>query len=111
MHLSKSYMRRTVDLYGELQPPPQTVMLRLPGHIVPQPVTVEDVAGWLRTGSVGGGGAMMILASGNGQGRTARRENIKARPENRSTPAKSPNSAGWIARRSTKTFCTRIKSD
>ena len=48
MHLSKSYLRRTVDLYDELQPPPQTVMLRLPSHIVPQPVTVEDVAGWLR---------------------------------------------------------------
>jgi len=48
MHLSKSYLRRTVDLYAELRLPAATTVLRLPSHIVPAPVGVEDVAGWLR---------------------------------------------------------------
>lgn len=48
MHLSKSYLRRTVDLYRELHPPAGTTVLHLPGHIVPRPLTTEDVKGWLR---------------------------------------------------------------
>lgn len=47
MHLSKSYLRRTDELYGELRPPVGTTILRLPVHIVPPPVTVPDVADWL----------------------------------------------------------------
>lgn len=52
MHLSKSYLYRTVDLYSELRPPEGTTLLRLPNHIVPPPLMVEDVAGWLRPGCV-----------------------------------------------------------
>lgn len=50
LHLSKSYLRRTIDLYHELQPPQGTEILRLPKHIVPAPVGVADVDGWLRSG-------------------------------------------------------------
>lgn len=57
MHLSKSYLYHTVDLYQELSPPAGTVLIRLPNHIVPAPLTVEDVTKWLRTdtGSVASG--------------------------------------------------------
>jgi ribonuclease Z len=48
MHLSKSYLRRTVDLYQELSPPAGTEVIRMPNHIVPEPVTVESVKKWLR---------------------------------------------------------------
>lgn len=48
MHLSKSYLHRTVDLYSELQPPAGTLTLRLPKHIVPAPLMVRDVEKWLR---------------------------------------------------------------
>jgi len=48
MHLSKSYLRRTFDLYREVHPPADTTVIRLPNHIVPAPVTVEDVMGWIR---------------------------------------------------------------
>jgi ribonuclease Z len=48
MHLSKSYLRRSDDLYRELQPPAGTTVIRLPIHIVPPPLTVADVKGWLR---------------------------------------------------------------
>jgi len=51
MHLSKSYLYHTVDLFQELSPPAGTVLIRLPKHIVPEPVTVEDVKTWLRTDS------------------------------------------------------------
>ena len=51
MHLSKSYLRRTVDLYTELHPPTGTAVLRLPSHIVPAPLGVGDVERWLRPGS------------------------------------------------------------
>jgi len=47
MHLSKSYLRRTDELYRELHPPDGTTILRLPVHIVPPPVMVSDVTGWL----------------------------------------------------------------
>jgi ribonuclease Z len=57
MHLSKSYLRHTLDLYKELNPPAGTAVIRLPNHIVPVPVTVEEVQKWLRTdtGSVASG--------------------------------------------------------
>ncbi|HEY3307737.1 MAG TPA: MBL fold metallo-hydrolase [Desulfuromonadaceae bacterium] len=48
MHLSKSYLRQMAGLYRELNPPPETTILQLPGHIVPAPVGVEQVAHWLR---------------------------------------------------------------
>ena len=48
MHLSKSYLRRTADLYLELVPPAGTTILRLPKHIVPPPLNEIDVKGWLR---------------------------------------------------------------
>jgi len=48
MHLSKGYLRRTFDLYTELKPPAGTGILRLPNHIVPAPVGVREVDGWLR---------------------------------------------------------------
>ena len=48
MHLSKSYLLRTVDLYSELQAPPGTTILPLPKHLVPPPLMVRDVEGWLR---------------------------------------------------------------
>lgn len=48
MHLSKSYLLRTVDLYSELHPPNGTAILPLPRHLVPEPLTVRDVDGWLR---------------------------------------------------------------
>lgn len=49
MHLSKSYLRRTVDLYEELLPPDGTTILRLPKHIVPPPLNENDVRKWLRS--------------------------------------------------------------
>lgn len=48
MHLSKSYLHHTVDLYRELNPPAGTSVIRMPNHIVPAPLTVEDVKTWLR---------------------------------------------------------------
>jgi ribonuclease Z len=47
MHLSKSYLLRTVDLYGELHPPAGTTILPLPKHLVPAPIMVGDVEKWL----------------------------------------------------------------
>ena len=49
MHLSKSYLHRTVDLYNELRPPSGTTILQLPKHLVPPPLMVRDVEGWLRS--------------------------------------------------------------
>lgn len=49
MHLSKSYLRRTLDLYQELRPPDGTQVIRMPNHLIPAPVTVEDVTKCLRT--------------------------------------------------------------
>jgi ribonuclease Z len=48
LHLSKGYLRRSADLYRELQPPQGTKLLRLPKHIVPAPVGIADVERWLR---------------------------------------------------------------
>lgn len=52
MHLSKSYLLRTVDLYSELLPPPETTILPLPKHLVPAPLLVRDVEKWLRSNPV-----------------------------------------------------------
>jgi ribonuclease Z len=43
MHLSKSYLHRSFDLYEEIQLPPQTSLLRLPSHLVPAPLMTEAV--------------------------------------------------------------------
>lgn len=48
LHLSKSYLRRSRDLYAELRPPAGTTILPLPNHIIPAPLGVDDVACWLR---------------------------------------------------------------
>ncbi|HZV82728.1 MAG TPA: MBL fold metallo-hydrolase [Geobacteraceae bacterium] len=48
VHLSKSYLQRTVDLYEELVPPAGTTLLRLPKHIVPPPLQENDVRKWLK---------------------------------------------------------------
>ena len=50
MHLSKSYLRRTVDLYTELSLPAATGLLTLPRHLAPAPLKCEDLAHWLRPG-------------------------------------------------------------
>jgi len=41
MHLSKTYNRRSRELYRELEPPPGTRMLELPLHITPAPLRAE----------------------------------------------------------------------
>ena len=61
MHLSKSYLRHTLDLYQELVPPAGTALIRLPNHIVPAPVTEADVKRWLR-------GAAGLPAAGGASG-------------------------------------------
>lgn len=48
IHLSKSYLYRTCELYDELHPPLGTTILPLPKHLVPAPLMVEDVADWLQ---------------------------------------------------------------
>jgi len=48
MHLSKSYLHHMADLYNELHPPQATSILPLPKHLVPAPLMVRDVEGWLR---------------------------------------------------------------
>lgn len=52
MHLSKSYLLRTFELYKELHPPRGTTILPLPRHLVPAPLMVRDVEEWLRPPSV-----------------------------------------------------------
>ena len=47
MHLSKSYLFRTVDLYNELEMPATTTILKLPKHLAPAPLMVKDVEQWL----------------------------------------------------------------
>lgn len=48
MHLSKSYLRRTGDLYRELVPHAGTTILRLPKHIVPPPIGEDAGREWLK---------------------------------------------------------------
>lgn len=42
VHLSKTYLRRSSELYEELSPPPGTVILRLPEHLSPRPLCSSD---------------------------------------------------------------------
>ena len=42
MHLSKSNQGRSEQLFRELIPPPGTVLLRLPEHIVPRPLLASE---------------------------------------------------------------------
>lgn len=43
MHLSKAYIRRTADLYREIEPPPGTTVLRIPDRVPPRPYLPEEV--------------------------------------------------------------------
>lgn len=47
LHLSKSYLYHTVDLYREVVPPSGTTLLRLPKHVVPSPLGESDARVWL----------------------------------------------------------------
>jgi ribonuclease Z len=38
MHLSKTYLGRSRELYAELVPPPGTILLHLPEHLTPRPL-------------------------------------------------------------------------
>lgn len=44
MHLSRSYSRRSCELYRELQPPPETRILQIPLQITPRPLLATEVA-------------------------------------------------------------------
>ena len=48
MHMSKSYLKKIFDIYNELQPPAGTTILPLPKHLVPAPLTVNDVNEWMK---------------------------------------------------------------
>jgi len=43
MHLSKAYIRRPLELYGELAPPPGTRLLRLPDYLTPRPRLLTEL--------------------------------------------------------------------
>lgn len=43
MHLSRSYSRRSADLYRELEPPPETQVLELPLQRTPRPLIADEV--------------------------------------------------------------------
>ncbi|MCW8860016.1 MAG: MBL fold metallo-hydrolase [Deltaproteobacteria bacterium] len=43
MHLSRSYSRRSSELYHELKPPPETRILRIPLQITPRPLLAEEI--------------------------------------------------------------------
>lgn len=47
MHLSKSYSRRTDELYRELRPPDGTEILQIPPQITPRPLLAQEI-GWHR---------------------------------------------------------------
>jgi ribonuclease Z len=38
IHLSKTYLGRSAELYAELSPPPGTTIIRLPEHLIPRPL-------------------------------------------------------------------------
>jgi ribonuclease Z len=48
LHLSKSYLGRSDELYAELDPPAGTSVVRLPEHIVPAPLKACDIPDFLR---------------------------------------------------------------
>ena len=43
MHLSKTYLGRSSELYAELDPPPGATILRLPEHVAPRPLFACEV--------------------------------------------------------------------
>ncbi len=43
MHLSKTYLGRSEQLYQELQPPAGTTLLKLPEHLTPRPLLPEEL--------------------------------------------------------------------
>jgi len=43
MHLSKTYLKRSGDLYGELDPPAETRLLRLPDYRSPRPLLADEL--------------------------------------------------------------------
>jgi ribonuclease Z len=49
IHLSKTYNRRSRELYRELEPPPGTRLLQLPLHITPAPLRA-DMLEWQESG-------------------------------------------------------------
>jgi len=42
MHLSKTYLGRSPELYQELAPPPETRILTLPEHLAPRPLQAHE---------------------------------------------------------------------
>ena len=42
MHLSKTYLGRSPELYAELAPPPETKLLTLPEHLAPRPLHAHE---------------------------------------------------------------------
>lgn len=43
MHLSRTYSRRSRDLYRELNPPPETRLLELPLQVTPRPLQAAEI--------------------------------------------------------------------
>lgn len=43
MHLSKTYSRRTAELYRELEPPPETTLLQIPPQLTPRPLLTREI--------------------------------------------------------------------
>ncbi len=43
MHLSRSYRRRSGELYRELKPPPETGILQIPLQLTPRPLLADEV--------------------------------------------------------------------
>lgn len=48
MHLSKSYIHRSSDLYRQLELPPTTTLLRLPDYRTPRPLLPAECRYWLK---------------------------------------------------------------
>lgn len=48
MHLSKTYLGRSPELYEELAPPPETKLLTLPEHLAPRPLHAHEARALLR---------------------------------------------------------------
>ncbi|WP_321393389.1 MBL fold metallo-hydrolase [uncultured Desulfuromusa sp.] len=44
MHLSRSYSRRSSELYSELNPPPETQILQIPLQITPRPLLAAEIS-------------------------------------------------------------------
>jgi len=42
IHLSKTYLGRSSELYAELSPPPGSSILQLPEHLTPRPIFSRD---------------------------------------------------------------------